>query len=161
MKQKLIDSEIACPKATMASVEANKQRWDQETAHKIEEVLAQADVRMQKANAEWDARLKKANEEVKMLEAQVNGFATNFEESAVQVQSLSVQASSKINKLAEGLDAETSKAADAGKKTKKHAEKIDRLVKEIDVQKKEIEALSKKALQAGTKATETQTKLDA
>lgn len=63
-----------------------------------------------------------------MLEAQVNGFATNFEDSAVQVQSLSMQASSKINKLVEGLNNETNKAVSEGKKTKKHQEKIDRLV---------------------------------
>ena len=46
MKQQLIDSDIECPKKTMATVEANKQRWDQETSQKIEEVLMQADERM-------------------------------------------------------------------------------------------------------------------
>ena len=37
--QKLIDADIECPKKTMAIVEANKQRWDQETANKIEETI--------------------------------------------------------------------------------------------------------------------------
>ena len=86
MKQKLIDSDIECPKKTMATVEANKQRWDQETSQKIEEVLMQADERMKQANTEWDAKLKKANDEIKVLETQVNGFAVNYEESAVQVE---------------------------------------------------------------------------
>ena len=47
-----------------------------------------------------------------------------------------MKASSKINKLVEGLNNETNKVASEGKKTKKHQEKIDKLIKEIADQKK-------------------------
>ena len=159
-KQKLSDSEIECPKKTMVTVEANKQRWDQETAQKIEEILKEAGERMQKANVEYDAKLKKSHDEITMLEAQVNGFANTYEESAIQVQSLSIKASSKINKLVEGLNNETNTAVSEVKKTKKHQEKIDSLVKDIEVQKIEIDQLTKKAYKAEFLRQETQTKLD-
>jgi len=115
---------------------------------------------MQLANKEWDAKLQKANDQITMLEAQVNGFANNFETSTVQMQALSISASDKITRLVEGLNNETTKAETEVKKTNRHVAKIDKLMNEIKEKKAIIDDLTGKTFKAEEKTKEAEAKVE-